>query len=404
MRFSTIPPTYSVPRANSGLIENWPKTMFADPLPASLYEQVIPLSLKDNELYRSIKNIRDVKPLTDRTAIIDHSITRYAVCAGLQFDTASIYEDVYGRWGTDVMVCIAEPIDASPNFNYYDIVTKPKADPNTPKPVLKKVTIYYRHANRYPITEFECLNEMAKAQGIEIQNGQLTAKGHEAARTFGQHLTTVYNLEPLIGDVSCFTSPIERCIETAICIQPELGTSEPIHVKPVLGIIPTIDDNLVTDVLDELHAEVTSVITKVQAKCGVADTAHTQAQAFLVISELMTTMVSYTDIGVDVEAFLGKKLKANLERVSVKAYNWLNRWQAQQNQELLKQWFDVADQCSSKLVLCATHDFVIFTMAHDLAIKYGYPGDLKMPGYLSSIRIEYWSDGVRIFYNNILMN
>lgn len=393
--------------------------MFVEPLPASLYEPVIPLSHKDHKDYRHIKDIRSIKPLSDRIAIIDHSITRYAVCTDPQFDTVDIYNDVYGRWGIDAIVCTAEPIDASPAFNYYDIIIKPKASPSDPKPVLEKVTIYHRHANRYPITEFECLNELAVTQGIEIQNGQLIAKGYEEARAYGKHLLEVYNLEPLIGDVTYYSSPIERCVETAICIQQGLGrppgltsenacslmvTSEPVHVKPVLGVVPTVNDDLVTDVLDDMYAEVTSVITKVRAKCGVADTPHTQAKSFLAVSELLTTMIAYSDIGVDVEEFLGKQLLTDLTRVSTQAYNWLNRWQAQQNQELISQWFDVGNQCSSKLVMCATHDFVIFTMAHDLAIKYGYPGDLEMPGYLSSIRIEEWTDGKRIFFNNRLMN
>lgn len=59
---------------------------------------------------------------------------------------------------------------------------------------------------------------------------------------------------------------------------------------------------------------------------------------------------------------------------------------------------------NSKHKIICTHDNFIFLLVKWFAIKNGNLNLLHLPEYLSNIRIESWTDGYRVYYDNLLLS
>ena len=370
----------------------WTKPLFVnDPSPSEPYADC---NLSNLESISSCRALR-----------IDHDVSRYSIRSGSTLE--SICEAAASLWpGMDVMVRAVRADSLMPATDLcYDILVKPSPIPGSIPVYLTKLTVFFRHADRYPTGKIPYLEDVLANQGITYESGQLMPKGRDAALAFGQKLRQVYDLSPIIADTVCTSSPVRRCVETAALVLQGLGIMAPITIAPVLNFSPVINTDRILDQLPKLREVALDMIEQTSVQLALSYVPLPQAWSFFVVSKLMNIMTAYEGLGLDIDQFLGADLWFELKVVGTAAANWLFRWLAERNQEAVRAVLDLAAQSSGKLVLCSTHDTVLFTLAQYYRLKYDYPTDIEVPGYLASIRIELWSDGSeRVFYNNRLMN
>lgn len=319
----------------------------------------------------------------------------------------SIYDTAVRLWpGMDIMVCAIKPTSLWPATDLcYDILIKPAPIPGSITPHLTKLTVFFRHADRYPTGKIPHIDNILANQGIEYDPGQLMPKGIDKALAFAHNLECVYDLSPIVCDTACMSSPVRRCIETADYVLQGLGITTQINIAPILDATLIIDVESVSNHLPALHEAALDLIEQVSARLNLSYVPLPQARAFFVVSKLMNNMTAYQGMGFDVSQLLGADLWFELKVIGTAAANWLFSLLAEQNRLVVRAVLDVANQSPSKLVLCSTHDTILFTLAQYYRLRHSYPTVIEVPGYLASIRIELWSDGCeRVFYNNRLLN
>ncbi|XWV25630.1 putative ORFan [Tupanvirus deep ocean] len=297
------------------------------------------------------------------------------------------------------------------SIQHYHAMIKPVSQPYH----LEKIIVFHRHGNRSPIYKLPNFEKMLGSNDFSNDfDPSLLPSGYYNATKFGSDLKKIYSLdENFITDSIFVSSPFKRCRDTSKAIIHGLGLTVDTEIydsdKLKIEILDTTKKvHLYTNMFEPIYEEYIDLMTELENIFGIdnkysnnINSYEDKIYALTYIYDYHSTLQCYRDLGIEIDQFVNKQLQQSLENANMKVYNMLcHAYQlilSKNMQELLS----FANHFEHKLVMCSTHDTIVFVMAKYLANLKNINYDYELPDYLSNIRIEKWSDGtVRYFYNN----
>lgn len=284
---------------------------------------------------------------------------------------------------------------------------------------LKKLIILHRHANRPPLVSSKIFEKILgnNPDRIRDRNCDLLPIGIENSVLFGKKIREIYNLNSeFFSDAIYLSSPYYRCRQTLLAIisgfeidsQPCLANSEKLKQNFV-----EINNDLTKkmEVVEPEYEKYINLLNKLEDIMGVREIKYpvqcSLAHKIYYLEHLYvyySTLQCYADMGVDTEKYVDKNTQNELHDVTKNIHNLLYHHYQSASDKKIKEFIFQIVNLDIKLLVCSTHDTLIFILAKYLAHINDININLELPDYLSNIRIEYWSDNsVRIFYNNCLL-
>lgn len=284
-------------------------------------------------------------------------------------------------------------------LHYHVILKEP-----SPPFYLEKLIIFHRHANRGPISKIPVFEKLRNDGSVETSNIHLPLLpiGHQNALRFGKDLREIYSLSRqfLLRSI-CFSSPYLRCIQTSQNVLKGLETNIDIIVNNSLKFAidteaPTLIGNLNESKCLSQHY--LPLIKRLNEALQV------EISDILEIHNIYSSIRCYRDLGIDVNQYLDPELEKELNEATYQVLNFFNKHCQKLHYQELQDTISFFDSVDQNLILCSTHDTLIFLLAKYYEMNNGMDYCLEIPDYLSNIRIEKWSDGVtRVYYNSFYL-
>ncbi|MEM0354243.1 MAG: histidine phosphatase family protein [Thermoplasmata archaeon] len=319
---------------------------------------------------------------------------------------ARIVGYLFPNYDYNIMMNMPEEQSIKSIIHYHVIIKKPSTSF-----CLKKLIVFHRHGNREPIFKFPIIEILRDLNFGLNPNAQLLPIGRKNSFQFGHDLRKIYNLDKTFLENSIYlTSPLSRCRETLENIIRGLGGNNTIIILE--DLLTHIDSGLVEILdlpqLDSLYRNYKCSFDKIKRIfCIHPSTEDTWKSKFNFIYDIYNYYCSlqcYRDLGIDISQYIDESLESLFGKMAKKCYNFICHYNQIFSRKSIKRIITFTRKLNKKLVLCSTHDTLIFTLAKYYASKYHISFDLNLPNYLSNIRIEEWSDGVtRVFYDNQYM-
>lgn len=283
-------------------------------------------------------------------------------------------------------------------LHYHAIIKEPSE-----KFYLKKLIIFHRHANRWPILQFPIFENNMIIKTPKNIDVPLLFIGEQNAKRFGQNLKEIYQLDDnFLSKVRIISSPSLRCEQTSNHMLHGLQINNKITINYMMRYgaeqeaIKTI---LNSDECKDLHKKYENLLNDIGKIIGL------QLDDIMVLYDVHSSIVCYRDIGFQVNKYISIGLEKELNDATLHIHNFINNHLQDFSKKELSNIVSFANNFKDNLILCSSHDTLIFLLAKYYAInnKVLYP--LELPAYLSNIRIEQWSDNkTRIYYNNYYLS
>jgi hypothetical protein len=269
---------------------------------------------------------------------------------------------------------------------------------------LEKLIIIHRHGNREPITKFPVFEKMFNNPNLNTNKDALLLPiGHQNSYEFGLKLKEIYELkEDSLSDSIFVTSPVTRCKETIIGVINGLGlnaNASSILESKILRFITDPNMLFAIENIPEIKSKYQKYAPLISKLC----------KAFGIIPDgtlmqlhiLHTTLICYREMNLDLNNIIDHDTEIQFDNATIETYNMIFDYYQMLDLDNIDKIMSFIIKLDAKLVVCTTHDHLVFLLAkyfaHQNDIKYNF----ELPHYLSNVRIEHWSDGmVRVYYNN----
>jgi len=216
---------------------------------------------------------------------------------------------------------------------------------------------------------------------------RLSPMGHKHATKFGSDLRRVYQLDDLfLQNIYCLSAYSLQCRETMEDILDGLSAK-----KSHAHIMST----------DILNFKIDPIIYQSVAHLPIYKSKLSEYMPLLTqLNEL--TKIDHQNQLISLYLYRSViKSDKEVELATTNSYNLICQHYQDLISDYLEYLISFIINLSSNMVLCSTYDHMVFMVAKYFASKNGIENDLELPGLLSNVRIEQWSDGItRIFYNN----
>lgn len=318
-----------------------------------------------------------------------------------------------GDPGIDKIKSIIEKI--YPDFDYIISINKPNyrsiksilhyhllLSPPQPFIKLNKLVVFNRHGNRYPITKFPAIEKkLGNNDFSEDPNALLLDIGCQNSLEFGICLKNIYNLSIQFMENSIFlTSPVQRCRQTIenIIAGLDIGEKTPIDYIPLKPSVPREISNFLD--CNNQNSSCHDLLEYFNDIFSISNDDN-PCPRLLNLYDIYCSIKCYQDMGIDMDKYIDTKKKQELKIKTREIYNIYSDYVQICLKDFIKDLLEMTTNLSNNLIICSSHDTLVFIMAKYLARQNGITDDLELPEYLANIRIEEWSDNTtRIFYNN----
>ena len=267
-----------------------------------------------------------------------------------------------------------------------------------------QVIIIHRHADRRETSKFPKVEANITRYENVAQSGDLLDIGRINACKFGKYLQDRYRFSET---PKIYTSEVPRCIHTAQEIIHGIGIDFELdytHDPLLKEFIPKNISNIVLQTLIKqgygkycaLFEEMGELLT---------DTSTDSSRLYHLYG-IYANIQSYKTQGYDMTKYILPETEAKLHDALIDIYNTsqhINQlYIAKDISDYINNLFATND---NQLVLCSTHDTVVFLIAKYFTHKNGIIKHLELPEYLSNVRIEKWSDDTyKIYYMSDMSN
>lgn len=297
----------------------------------------------------------------------------------------------------DYLIYLNKPENRSiQSILHYHILIK-----NQSHSKLIKTIIFNRHGNRFPITKIKFFEKIMNGDEKHNEDANLLPIGFTNSFNLGKELKEYYNN----NNVICFSSPYQRCQDTIQSIMDGLNINEKINIENDLKFTTK---NLILDITDEdldifynkyiPILRIMEQILKIESK--IAYTSNDKINNLYKFYEYYSSIICYSDLGIDIDKYIPKKFNKEFNETTKIVLNTLfDKYQNLINdylEEILNKYINL----NNNLILCSTHDNLVFILAKYIAKKNNINDLLELPDYLSTVRIEIWDNMIRIYYNN----
>jgi len=261
----------------------------------------------------------------------------------------------------------------SDKLPYYDLILK------NPSPIetLIRMKIFIRHANREPINHWPIID----GQNLRNYNAPLLPSANNSVEQLVNAFNKIESYSQLCQS-NLISSPVKRCIDTVKLFQKFWETNNKITIEEKYQFL--IDPKYYSE-FDKLHTMNNDVLIRLGKLLNIEITYQMQ------LYELWTTRICYIDMGYK-NNILYDPIWQEVEPVLQTLYNCFFLFYKD------KKHFPPTD---GKSEFICTHDNLIFYLAK---FYQNTQEELKLPKYLSNIRIEHWSNSCRIYYDNLLIS
>lgn len=289
-------------------------------------------------------------------------------------------------------------------LHYHAMLKEPSYHPI----YLDKLIVFFRHGNRQPIHKFPIIEKKYLGNNNYEMNldAELLPIGYKNAVKFGEDLKEIYHLNKvstesdITNNIACFTSPKKRCIDTLAGVMEGIGIKNYDFTISEKLIFPDSHNlyHLLRNLksIKELQSQYNNLLTNLDNILGM-----NEPNDLAKLYKYYSGIPCYQDLGINIHEYIGKNLMNDLTNATIQAHNKIFYYYQLFFSEIIKDLISSFINTNGSLVLCSTHDNLIFVFAKYLAKINNINVDLEMPHYLSNIRIEKWSDGTkRVYYNN----
>jgi phosphohistidine phosphatase SixA len=273
---------------------------------------------------------------------------------------------------------------------------------------LTHLIIIHRHANK------ELLDINSNDADIK-----LLPIGHKKSMQFGIDIKLAYALNnEFMSDAIFLTSPKIRCRETINGIINGLGLSDPIiheSDKLTFGLSgenalekACTDENIILlfDKYDDITRKVESILPINHPGTDTIDGPVGKLLILFQLCDYYDLLQCYQDVKKN--KYYDGQFKIDLDAAVKKIRNVLSHYYQLTYHNVFAELIDHVISLPNKLIICSTHDSVLFPLVKYLSYSSNQNNDnndLELPNYLSNIRIEEWSDGmIKIYYDNLLLS
>lgn len=280
---------------------------------------------------------------------------------------------------------------------HYHAILKQPSEPS----FLEKLVVFHRHGNREPILKIPIFENKIK-HNYQHNDAVLLQIGHKNAYDFGSDLKKIYKMDEKFLSKSVFlSSPVIRCTETIQNIINSLGIKKNIVPSEELkfGICDELNSQSEKNIL--FRKEYEAILNELDNKFGMAHYFKSSPRRLMDLYDYHSSVQCYRDMGANIEEILDKDTEEKINIASKEIYNMTSHY----NQKVMAN--ELVDiilgtlSIPTNLVVCSTHDTLIFVLVKYIASKNNIVHNFDLPHYLSNFRIEKWSNGIiRIFYNN----
>ena len=295
---------------------------------------------------------------------------------------------------------------------HYHLVIKNSHDPI----FLKKLIVFHRHGNREPIYKLP-LFENATDSTINIDydfNSKFLPCGYNSAVEFGSMLKNIYSLDSeFLANAVFLTSPFDRCRDTMKGIIDGFGLSLEINIMDADQLKSEIIDSkrkilppitkleLLYDDYIDLMTDVENCLSLQNKYTNNIRTPHDKITALTYIYDYCSALQCYQDSGININDKISIKSQTLLSHANKKVNNILCDMLQQILSSEVEKIISFAKNFDNSLVMCSTHDSIVFILAKYFAKENGIDFEFELADYLSNFRIEEWSNAtIRIYYNN----
>lgn len=238
--------------------------------------------------------------------------------------------------------------------------------------------VFMRHSNRLPIQNWKRISNEPRNENA----GLLYPNAINSINIMMKGWDEIDEYRSIFSKMTFYSSPISRCIETIQI----LSSSNNIIIDPIYQFL--IDEKFYYE-FDKIHPlsdQITEIIKKLELliDCKLSY----QMQLYSIYS----TRICYLDMGI-YDPVLSNIIWNEIKEILPALYN--DFYVFYLSKVDLKPY--LIDFNDSSIIV--THDNLVFSLAKFLAKE----KVLKLPKYLSNVRIEKWTDGIRIFYDNLLI-
>ena len=287
----------------------------------------------------------------------------------------------------------------------------------SPEIFLKKLIILHRHANRPPLISSKTFEKIMgnDPDNIRDKNCDLLPIGIENSVLFGKRIKEIYNLNSeFFSNAIYLSSPYHRCRQTLLAIISGLEVDS----QPCLTDSKKLKQNFFENfsikkikIIGQEYEKYVNLLNKVEDILCVVGIKYPEQCSIInkirYLENLYTyhsTLQCYFNMGVDTDKYIDKNTQNELADATKYIHNLSYHDYQLASHNKIKRFISEVVNLDRKLIICSTHDTLIFMLVKYLEHVNGINFNLELPDYLSNIRIEYWSDdSVRIFYNNFLL-
>lgn len=230
-------------------------------------------------------------------------------------------------------------------------------------------TIFIRHANREPITEFPNVTVRSDYERRITSNGrhdaQLTEKGRKAATTLGIRLRSEFDVD----NMKLTSSNVQRCQDTLRILTGRDITVDPVYKfnlnKEFYSIFSKNKDVI------KFIEDTKWLRTFMNDRLGVA------LNDGISFYYCYSNLICYTEMGIDMSEYVPDVIQEQFYQCTKYIYNLFFDEYVKMYRDDIK---DIIDRSSG--IVC-THDNLVFAIA-----KYYDQSELDLPGYMSNVIIQ----------------
>lgn len=312
-------------------------------------------------------------------------------------EIAKLIEKIYS--GFDYIVAVNKIQTKSiKTIQHYHTVLKIPSVPSH----LTKLVVFCRHANRTPIIKFPVIEKIfGNTDMSHNPNANLLDIGRTNSIKFGNDLKNIYNLQNDFVKNSFFmSSPLLRCQETVKNIITGLGLpNEHISIVEKLKmLIPEKINQMVSEICP--FEKYQKLYEKICKSFGLSNCSKAKYRP-LDLYDYYCSVQCYRDMNIDMRKFIDEQTENELALVAQEIYNVISCYSHVFYKDTIKELISVVMDMEYNLIVCSTHDTLIFTLTKFFAETNGTDHNFELPHYLSNVRIEQWSDGtIRLYYGN----
>lgn len=310
-------------------------------------------------------------------------------------EIVDIVEKTYPNWDYNVYVNLCEYRSIKSILHYHAILKSPSEPFH-----LEKLIVFHRHGNREPIFTFPAIEKIINRS---YPYAKLLPVGHENSYKFGSDLKNIYGLDKKFISNSVFqTSPVFRCVETIQNIMAAMGAKNNILINKQLKPILSDEINNLSEKNIIFRTEYENILERLDDKFGFTKYPNKDRNRRMMdIYDFHSSIQCYRDMGIDMEKYIDREFENTLNIACTELYNFVSYHNQLYLQDELNDLISNTMSGNTNLVVCSTHDVLIFILVKYFACKNNISYNFGLPHYLSNIRIEKWSNGViRIFYGN----